>query len=120
MNGKMIVGILALVGVVLGIAYFFSKRKSKDEMKSYQKTDDFNEPRRSSLNRINTDNVDFAKEKLAEEKANLAEDIKTRHEEAANEMKESLNHIFDEELVAETENTETLNEMMDDLDKLMD
>lgn len=120
MNGKMIVGILALVGIIVGVVCFFSKNKSKNKGGTNQSVQDSVVERGLSFNSGDRSNVDMAKEKLAEEKANLAEDIKTRHEEAANEMKESLNHIFDEEPVAETENTETLNEMMDDLDKLMD
>lgn len=119
MNGKMIVGILAFVGGVWGIIYFFSKSKSKDEMTINKKSNGFSEPRSSSMDRVNTDNVDFAKEKLTEEKADLAKNIKTRHEEAASEMKESLNRICNDAPVDSTENTETLNEMMDDLDKLM-
>lgn len=119
MNGKLIVGILALAGIGACIYYFICRRKPKESAPQNQKTDYLPKAVVSSSEKA-ADTLDDAKEKLAEEKRDAAMSIQKRHEEAAKEMKESLNHIIDDTPISETENTETLNEMMDDLDKLMD
>lgn len=119
MNGKLIVGILALAGIGACIYYFICRRKPKESAPQNQKTDYLPKAVVSSSEKA-ADTIDDAKEKLAEEKRDAAMSIQKRHEEAAKETKESLNHIMDDTPIDETENTETLNEMMDDLDKLMD
>lgn len=119
MNGKLIVGILALAGIGACICYYFCKRKPTKRTPQNQNTENLPKSVITSSDKA-ADIVENAKEKFFEDKRDAAVSIKKRHEEAANEMKDALNHIFDNESVAETENTGTLNEMLDDFDKLMD
>jgi hypothetical protein len=118
MDGKIIIGILALVGIGLGAYYLATKSNTgveKDDNNAPQKSDVVSKPNNSVK-----DVVEEAAEEFKENKAGAAETIKTRHEAAAAEMKKSLENILDDSPVEQTENTDTLNEMMDDIDKLMD
>lgn len=118
MNGKIIIGILALAGVGLGAYYLATKSNTgavKTDNNSHKKSDVVSKPNNSVK-----DVVEEAAEEFKENKAGAAETIKTRHEAAAAEMKKSLENILDDSPVEQTENTDTLNEMMDDIDKLMD
>ena len=96
MNGKLIVGILALAGIGACIYYFICRRKPRESAPQNQKTDYLPKAVVSSSEKA-ADTIDEAKEKLAEEKIDTAMSIQKRHEEAANEMKESLDHIFDDQ-----------------------
>lgn len=57
---------------------------------------------------------------LRETKADSVSEITERHVEAASVMKDSLNQIYSEDEVKDTENTETINQMMSDLDDLIE
>ena len=51
---------------------------------------------------------------------NVSKNIKTRHEEAAKQMRESLSNIVNTDCVEETENTAALNNILNDIGNLMD
>ena len=118
MNGKITIGILALAGIGLGAYYLATKNSTGADKAENQ------EPQKSNLefkpNSSIKDVVEEAAEEFKENKSDVAETIKARHEAVAAEMKKSLENILDDSPVEQTENTDTLNEMMDDIDKLMD
>lgn len=119
MNGKVIICVLALAGIGVCVFYFVFKSKSKKRDSQNEKDDYLSKTVRPATEKVN-DDIEKAREKLAKEKRDVAMSMQKRHEDASKEMKQSLNKIIDDTLIDKTENTETLNDIMDDLDKLLD
>lgn len=110
------IGAAAAAGVYL----YFNRKKDNENVSATKNGAD---------NMLDDDNkevtnsfvsVSDASLKLNEDKADVVEEIKSRHESAATEMREALNNIVSESNDIRTENTDELNEMLSDLDKLMD
>ena len=120
MNGKMILGIIALIGVSAGIFCLVNSRDSKKYRTAVnrRKTSEDNPGILHEKNM--SDIIETAKENFMKDKTSAEESIKNRHSEAASEMKESMNNIINANPIEKTKNTDTFNEMLDDIDKLID
>lgn len=111
MNYKMVLGILGAAIVVGGIIYFVTRDESnksseeseRDEKKSTDAvthTSATEHEDQSALNKV---------------KADAAETMRERHEEAQREMRKSVDNIFNGAGSEETKNEEIKKKMFDDL-----
>lgn len=116
------VGVIAIAGVCYAYKKFVNKKETVDE-KKYQTKEENHEVKEKS----NVDICPVKEEKSTEdvmkdfyeEKSDKVKDIMDRHENASEIMRESLEHIKSEQTYTESENTETLDDMNDQLDELM-
>lgn len=69
---------------------------------------------------MENDEFEVTKEKLGEEKTQMTEEIVNRHKEAAEEIKESLNNILENNMVERIETEEKIKNITDRFDKLME
>ena len=103
-------------------AYLYLDRK-KNQKENVTNSDNKVDKTSTTTENVVTDSfadVSDATIRLKEDKTAVVEDIKMRHEAAATEMREALNNIVSEPSDIKTENTDTLNDMLSDLDKLME
>ncbi len=120
MNGKMILGIIALIGISAGIFCLVDSRDSKKDRTAINRRKTSEDNPGISHEKNMPDIIETAKENFMEDKTYAEESIKNRHSEAASEMKKSMNNIINANPIEQTKNTDTLNEMLDDIDKLID
>lgn len=101
-----------VLAVGVGIAYVLHHKNDKEIIRD---VDNQSEP---DLTKVQNDII-VAEQETAKERAETINAISDRHKEATKIMKESLENIVSTDNLVETENTETLDSIMDDIDKLM-
>lgn len=114
MNYKVVLGGLGAAIVVGGIIYFVTRdeymKSSEESERNEKKSTDIvtNTSVTEDENQYNLNNV----------KADAAETMRERHEEAQKEMRKSINNIFNCAGSEETKNEEAKKKMFEDLDKI--
>lgn len=116
MKGKSILGIVALAGIGLGMYYLLNEHNVAQAEKPAKTEPVQDEKPVAAVDDTKKDTVEEAG--LALEKTEAVSSIENRHKEAAKEMKEAVSHILDDSPVTKTENTETLDKLTDDIEKL--
>lgn len=119
MKIKYVIGILVL-GV--GVYYLIIKQKKVAKTNTERSNEDNvykNEEERYSIDSLRK-NYEKTADQFKNNKEKTAEEIKNRHEAAAQQMRESLSNIVSTDENIKTVNTETLYEMTEDIDKLME
>lgn len=127
MNMKYVIGAMVCVGIGAGVAYYICTKDDKDKVvardEEKQSEHENNEKQsyyEQDASEASEDMIVNAAENFQDNRADAVDSIKNRHEKAAEQMRESLNNIINTDNVFETENTATLNSMLDDIDNLMD
>lgn len=123
MKMKYLIGAVCIIAVGAGIAYLCLKRNNQNDGNQvgsgYDKDHDIKNSHSEELKSSFEDTV-AADRALQAEKQDAVKDIVERHSFAAEEMRKSLENITNEESVEETQNTEELDSILDDMDKLME
>lgn len=115
---KIISGIVIVTLATAGIYWSSEKKRQKIE-KSHTKENHVSRERKNTSVQTLQEGIDDSTEYYAKEKDDVLESIKTRHKEAAKELRSSLEHIVDAKTIEKTHNTEILDEMLNDINKLM-
>ncbi len=122
MKMKFIIGAVCIIAVGAGIAYLCLKNNKQNDGKivdDYDKDNDIKSAP-SDVLKADFEETVVADRTLQAEKQDVSRDIIERHSLAAEEMRKSLENITNEESVEKTQNTEGLENILDDMDKLME
>ena len=114
MNYKVVLGILGAAIVIGGIIYFVTRDKS---IKSSEKSE---RDEKKSTNTVTHTSVteDEDQSDLNNVKADAAETMRERHEEAQREMRKSVDNIFNGAGSEETKNEVVKKKIFEDLDNI--
>lgn len=125
-----VAGVVICVVVIADAAYYlYAQSKNNSGESKWDSKNDGKSPNLEDVEKVVSnknlyDNLDDAIAAAAEEYSDncgkAVDNIKNRHEEAAGQMRESLSNILNEDSDIHTENTDTINSMMDQIDNLMD
>lgn len=114
MNYKAVLGVLGVAIVVGGIIYFVTRNefvKSSEELERDEKKSTDIGTHASATEDEDQSNLDNVK-------ANAAEAMRERHEEAQKEMRKSVDSIFNGAGSEETKNEEAKKKIFEDLDNI--
>lgn len=114
MNYKVVLGILGTAIVVGGIIYFVTRDES---IKSSEESER-DEKKSTDVVTYTSVTEDEDQSNLNNVKADVAETMRERHEQAQKEMRKSVDNIFNGDGSNETKNEEAKKKMFEDLDNI--
>ena len=114
MNYKVVLGILGAAIVVGGIIYF----ATRDEYIKSSEESERDEKKSTDVVTYTSVTEDEDQSNLNNVKADAAETMRERHEEAQKEMRKSVDNIFNGAGSEETKNEEAKKKMFEDLDNI--
>lgn len=114
MNYKVVLGALGVAIAVGGITYFVTR----DESVKSSEESECNEKKNTDIDIHASVTRDEDQSNLDNVKANAAETMRERHEEAQKEMRKSVNNIFNGAGSKETKNEEAKKKIFEDLDNI--
>lgn len=109
MKIKYILAALVVVGMIFFIRGIKKKNNTKNCHDNFETNHDNQESRQPIIENL---------ENTRETYKTINDSIKNRHLEASKQIRESLNNIVNDEIVKNTTNTNTLNDVLDDIDNL--
>lgn len=114
MNYKVVLGILGAAIVVGGIIYFVTR----DESVKSSEESERDEKKSTNVVTYTSVTADEDQSNLDNVKANAAETMRKRHEQAQKEMRKSVDNIFNGVGSEETKNEEAKKKIFEDLDNI--
>lgn len=114
MNYKMVLGVLGAAIVVGGIVYFVTR----DEPIKLSEESERDEKKSTDVVTYTSVTEDGDQSNLNNVKADVAETMRERHEEAQKEMRKSVDNIFNGVGSNETKNEEAKKKMFEDLENI--
>lgn len=114
MNYKVVLGVLGAAIVVGGIIYFVTRDES---IKSSEESE-HDEKKSTDVVTYTSITEDEDQSNLNNVKADVAETMRERHEEAQKEMRKSVDNIFNGTGSEKTKNEEAKKKMFEDIDNI--